>query len=152
MIDVYNAQIDFLKNMRKYGTKRYVKPIISKEGFGNGSYFLFIPDLFLDVSAICFRLGLSCFDSNKLKLDPYDSRLDDCYLSDEIRVWQGIRHVIFDCDNAYIYVNNAFLKYSDLEKCHFKYEKDRGEVSPVYQFNAPLDTLEAIYMPVIIRG
>lgn len=164
MLDYYAMQIDIIKNVKAYRTKRYNKMIIGQidEGntfmIGTGERLFFIPKskMLLDYGALLDAVdGIPVTSLVTMLRAEDDSRMSDIYMANYQRMTDYGNLLVFRADStgaANLFINEAQLKYN-LKGCEVIYKYDmtcKPGRSPLYQYDVQMHRLEALYMPLVL--
>lgn len=164
MLDYYALQIDIIKNVKAYRTKRYNKMVIGQidEGntfmIGTGERLFFIPKskMLLDYGALLDAVeGIPVTSLATMMRPEYDSRMADIYMGKFQRMTDYGNLLVFNpgsTGSADLLINETQLKYN-LKGYEVIYKYDmtcKPGRSPLYQYDVQLHRLEALYMPVVL--
>lgn len=164
MLDYYAMQIDIIKNVKAYRTKRYNKMVIGQidEGntfmIGTGERLFFIPKskMLLDYGALLDAVeGIPVTSLVTMLRAEDDSRMADIYMENFQRMTDYGNLLVFNPDStgsANLFINETQLKYN-LKGYEVIYKYDmtcKPGRSPLYQYDVQLHRLEALYMPVVL--
>ena len=164
MLDYYAMQIDIIKNVKAYRTKRYNKMVIGQIDEGNTfmigtcERLFFIPKskMLLDYGALLDAVdGVPVTSLATMMRPEYDSRMADIYMSNIQRMTDYGNLLVFRADGngADLFINETQFKYN-LKNYEVIYKYDmtcKPGRSPLYQYDSQLHRMEALYLPVILN-